>query len=169
VSTRVISSPDDIPGGWYVIDDEVVRLQDAEFEKPKRGAPDSGQPAAIVAGSHRFDIGGEIQPAAGKALDDGFVRSVRGLWDFLSFLLPLVLGGAALFALDTSWIPWREDLGRQILVGAAACVPVVLLVRAALRRLTRRAGSRITRAMAGRLREDYDRQRGETPSPAVVR
>jgi hypothetical protein len=167
VSTRVISSPSDIPDGWYVIDDDVVRLEDAEFARPKRGAtePDTA-PTTIVAGSHRFSIGDEIEPAAGEALDEGFVRSVRGLW---AFLLSAAASVVALVVLDASALPSSDDPGAQILSRAAVIVPVLLVSHVGWRRITRSPDGRITRAMAGRLREDYDRQRGETAAPAVIR
>jgi hypothetical protein len=167
VSTRIITSPDDIRDGWYVIDDDVVRLENAEFARPKRGAtePDASS-TTIVAGSHRFSIGDEIEPAAGRALDEGFIRSVRGLW---SFLLGAAAGGVGLAILEAIAFPWPEGPGTQFVVRAAVILPLLLVAELGWRRLTRRPDGRVTRAMAGRLREDYDRQRGETTVHAVSR
>lgn len=166
MATRIVSSPEDLPDGWYVIDGDVVRLDGAEAEKPKRGTPAPGaSQAAIVAGSHRFSIGDEIEMASGDDLDRGFIRSVRSL---LSFLLCAAATLVAFVLLEFSGMPWREDFGRQLLIGCAVALPLNLGVEAVWRHLTRSPHGSVTRAMAGRLRDDYDRQRGETSSPAVV-
>lgn len=166
MGTRIVSSPEDIPDGWYVIDGDVVRLDDAEVEKPKRGTPTPGaSPAAIVAGSHRFSIGDEIEMASGDDLDRAFIRSVRSLYAFLLRTVAILVG---IGVLEASGLPWREDLAHQLLWGAAAAIPLLLAFHVVWRRLIRSPDGRVTRAMAGRLRDDYDRQRGETSSPALV-
>jgi hypothetical protein len=163
---RIVTSPEDIPDGWYVIDDEVVRLEDAEFEKPKRGTPaPAASPTAIAASSHRFSIGDEIEMASGDDLDRAFILSVRGLWAFLLRTIAIVVG---IGVLEASGLPWREDFAHQLLWGAAAALPLLLTFHLVWRRLTRSPDGRVTRAMAGRLRDDYDRQRGEASSPARV-
>jgi hypothetical protein len=91
---------------------------------------------------------------------------VRGLWNFL---LGAVAGGVGLAILQAIALPRPDGPVTESLVRTAVILPFLLIAHLGWRRLTRRPDGRVTRAMAGRLREDYDRQRGETPTPAVIR
>lgn len=163
---RMIESPRDLEDGWFVVvdddgDREVSYFSSAEFarirgRKKAAGGSHLDHDVVEVDGWRRYSVGDSIELASGEALEEGFRRSVRKLWlPFVS--LPVYIAG--MFVLDLTGLPWRTDLARQLVVGAVCVLPVVFLVRAALWRATRSVDGRLTRAMAGRYRDEFDRQR----------
>jgi hypothetical protein len=163
---RTIRSPRDLEGAWFVVVDEdggaeVEHFDTAEFARV-RGRRTSADGSHLdrevieVDGRHRFRVGDTIELASGAALEDGFRRTVRDLWRRLPTITAAV---AVIGALEVSGLPWRTDIVRLLVVYAVCAVPAVLLVRAAWWRATRAVDGRVTRAMAGRLREQFDRQR----------
>lgn len=163
---RTVESPRDLENGWFVMvdedgDEEVVRFDDAEFARirGRKKASDGSHldhDVVVVDGRHRFRIGDTVELASGSALDDGFRRSVRELW------LPLFRVAVCVVVVGTlelSGLPWRTDLLRQVVVALVCVLPAVLITRGIWWGLTRSADGRVTRPMAGRLRDDLDRQR----------
>ncbi|WP_146244161.1 hypothetical protein [Curtobacterium sp. MCBD17_032] len=156
---RTVTGPDDLEGGWFVVDGEVERLEDVEWERPGRGQPDlpEGQRKALRAGDHQFTVGQTVELADGAALDEGFRDSVRSLWRglFIAVVGPAVFG--LLHLVPTPLGP--DSVAERVLV-AVVSVPVVCGVVGVWHALTRSADGRVTRAMAGqRMREAHDRQR----------
>lgn len=163
---RTIESPHDLEDGWFVVvdddgDREVAHFSSAEFARirGRRKTSDGShldRDVIEVDGWRRFRVGESIELASGESLEEGFRSSVRKLWlPFIS--LPAYILGIVL--LDMSDLPWRTDIWRQLLVGVVCIVPVVLLVRALWWRATRSVDGRIMRTMAGRYRDEFDRQR----------
>ena len=84
-------------------------------------------------------------------------RTVRKLW-----LSPITIVVCLLVftALEVSGLPWRTDLGRQLLVGLGAALPVDALCTAIWWRITRDPSGAVVRKMGGhRTRRQYDQQR----------
>ncbi|WIB34500.1 hypothetical protein [Curtobacterium sp. MCSS17_005] len=153
------AAADGFEGGWFRIDDEVEFLDDVVW----RPAPDSDSapataPAAvIVGGSPREHIGSTLPLARLDELDAARQRRVRKLW-----LTPITLVVTALVftALEVSGLPWRTDLGRQLLVGLGTALPVDALCIAIWWWITRDPSGAVVRKTGGhRTCQQYDQQR----------
>jgi hypothetical protein len=161
---RIVTGPEDLEGGWFVIDDEVEHLEDVEWQRPRRGQPavPDAERTVIRAGAHTFTVGDTVELAHGVVLDTGFRDAVRRYW---RISIVIVVSPLAFWLLHLVHLGWLDDGGavRQRIVFAVATVPVVLVVLALWSVLTRSPHGTVTRTMAGwRMRGDYDRQRGET-------
>jgi hypothetical protein len=159
--TRIVTGPEDLEGGWFIVDGDVERIEDAEWERPRRGQPaiPEGQRKVIRAGQHRFTVGQTVELAEGDALDEGFRDSVRSVWRGLIVVIvsPAVYGLAHL--VPTPWLA-ADGMAERVFL-AVVSVPVVWGVVGVWHALTRSPTGRVTRAMAGqRMREAHDRQRG---------
>jgi hypothetical protein len=158
--SRTVTGPEDLEGGWFVIDGEVERLEDVEWERPGRGQPElpEGQRKALRAGDHRFTVGQTVELADGAALDEGFRDSVRSLW---RRLIIVVTGPGVFGLLHLVPTPLESDSLPERVLFAVVSIPVVYGIVGVWHALTRSAGGRVTRAMAGaRMRAAHDRQRG---------
>lgn len=174
VSThRTITGPEDLKGGWFVIDDEVTHLEDVEWAKPRRRhvAVRDDQRTELVAGTHRFTIGDDIELATGRALDEGFRDTVRGYWRTSISIVasPIVFGLLHLVPVPTfDGHPWRERITLVLVT-----LVIVLAIHRLWTALTHSHDNRVTRVMAGwKLRGDYDQQRntgGATNGPDDAR
>ncbi|MDN3480172.1 hypothetical protein [Curtobacterium sp. APC 4022] len=165
-SHRIVTGPDDLEGGWFVIDDEVEHLEDVDWQRPRRGQPavPDHDRTVLRAGAHTFTVGDTVQLAEGTVLDTGFRDAVRRYW---RTSIVIVVSTLAFLLLHLVHVGWLDDGGavpRRIVL-AAATVPIVLVVLALWSVLTRSPHGKVTRAMAGwRMRGDYDRQRGDAAS-----
>ncbi|PZE94153.1 hypothetical protein [Curtobacterium sp. MCBD17_008] len=160
IRTVTVTGPEDLEGGWFVVDGEVERLEDVEWERPGRGQPElpEGQRKALRAGDHRFTVGQTVELADGAALDEGFRDSVRSLWRRLIIVVtsPAVFGLVHLVP-----TPLEPDSMPERVLFAVVSIPVVCGIVGVWHGLTRKADGRVTRAMAGaKMREAHDRQRG---------
>ncbi|WP_146237706.1 hypothetical protein [Curtobacterium sp. MCLR17_043] len=154
------AAADGFEGGWFRIDDEVEFLDDVVWRPATDAddpAPTPGPTAVIVGGEPREHIGSTLPLALLPELDSARQRSVRKLW-----LSPITIVVCLLVvtALEVSGLPWRTDLGRQLLVGLGAIVPVDALCTAIWWRITRDPSGAVVRKMGGhRTRQQYDQQR----------
>jgi hypothetical protein len=160
-SHRIVTGPEDLEGGWFVIDDEVEHLEDVEWQRPRRGQPavPDTERTVIRAGAHTFIVGETVELAEGAVLDTGFRNTVRRYW---RTSIVLVVSPLAFWLLHLVHLGWLDDGGevRRRIVFAIATVPIVLVAVALWSALTRSPHGKVTRAMAGwRMRGDYDRQR----------
>jgi hypothetical protein len=156
---RADAAADGFEGGWFRIDDEVEFLDDVLWRPAS--ATDSGSataPAAVVVGGDpREHIGSTLPLARLDELDAARQRRVRKLW-----LSPITLVVTALVftALEVSGLPWRTDLGRQLLVGLGTALPVDAICTAIWWWITRDPSGAVVRKMGGRrTRQQYDQQR----------
>jgi hypothetical protein len=153
------AAADGFEGGWFRIDDEVEFLDDVVWRPAAGTEPGSAvAPAAvIVGGDPREHIGSMLPLARLDELDAARQRRVRKLW-----LSPITLVVTALVftALEVSGLPWRTDLGRQLLVGLGTALPVDALCIAIWWWITRDPSGAVVRRMGGRrTRQQYDQQR----------
>ncbi|QKS87388.1 hypothetical protein [Curtobacterium flaccumfaciens] len=153
------AAADGFEGGWFRIDDDLVHLDDVVW-RPAADADDTattpGPAAVIVGGEPREHVGSTLPLAQLAEIDVARQRTVRKLW-----LSPITIVVCLLVvtALEVSGLPWRTDLGRQLLVGLGAIVPVALCT-AIWWRITRDPSGAVVRKMGGhRTRQQYDQQR----------
>ncbi|WIB11398.1 hypothetical protein [Curtobacterium sp. MCPF17_052] len=165
-SHRIVTGPEDLEGGWFVIDDEVEHLEDVGWQPPRRGqraVPDAER-TVIRAGAHTFTVGDTVELAEGAVLDTGFRDAVRRYWRTSIIVVVSPLTFWVLHLVQLGWLDDGGEVRRRILL-AVATVPVVLLVVGLWSVLTRSPHGTVTRAMAGwRMRGDYDRQRRDSVS-----
>ncbi|MBT1584125.1 hypothetical protein [Curtobacterium flaccumfaciens] len=154
------AAADDFEGGWFRIDGEVEFLDDVVW-RPSTDADDTatiaGPAAVIVGGAPREHIGSTLPLAQLAEIDVARQRTVRKLW-----LSPIniVVCLLVVTALEVSGLPWRTDLGRQLLVGLGTALPVNALCTAIWWRITRDPSGAVVRKMGGhRTRQQYDQQR----------
>jgi hypothetical protein len=153
------AAADAFEGGWFRIDDEVEYLDDVVWRPADATDPAAATaPAAVVVGGDpREHIGSTLPLALLPELDLARQRTVRKLW-----LSPITLVVTALVftALEISGLPWRTDLGRQLLVGLGTALPVDALCMAIWWRITRDPSGAVVRKTGGyRTRKQYDQQR----------
>jgi hypothetical protein len=165
-SPRIVTGPEDLEGGWFVIDDEVEHLEDVEWQRPRRGQPavPDAERTVLRAGAHTFTVGDTVELAEGAVLDIGFRDAVRRYW---RTSIVLVVSTLAFLLLHLVHVGWLDDGGevRRRMAFAIATVPIVLVALALWSVLTRSPHGKVTRAMAGwRMRGDHDRQRGDAAS-----
>jgi len=150
----------DFEGGWFRIDDDVEHLdylvwRPATDTDAAAAAP--GPAAVIVGGEPREHIGSTLPLAQLPELDAVRQRTVRKLW---SSLINLVVGAIVITVLELSGLPWRTDLGRQLLIGLGTILPTTSLCTAIWWRITRDPSGAVVRKMGGhRTRQQYDQQR----------
>ncbi|MCS5520890.1 hypothetical protein [Curtobacterium flaccumfaciens] len=154
------AAADGFEGGWFRIDDDMVHLDDVVW-RPATDADDAattpGPAAVIVGGEPREHVGSTLPLAQLAEIDVARQRTVRKLW-----LSPITIVVCLLVvtALEVSGLPWRTDLGRQLLVGLGAILPVDAICVGVWWRITRDPSGAVVRKMGGhRTRQQYDQQR----------
>lgn len=154
------AAADGFEGGWFRIDDDLEHLDDVVW-RPATDADDTattpGPAAVIVGGEPREHVGSTLPLAQLAEIDVARQRTVRKLW-----LSPIniVVCLLVVTALEVSGLPWRTDLGRQLLVGLGTALPVDALCTAIWWRITRDPSGAVIRKMGGhRTRQQYDQQR----------
>lgn len=158
METNVQATGQDHEGGWFVLDDEVEFLDDVLWTPVEVGPADDGvRRARITGGEPTEHVGSTLELASATALDSARRRTVRRLWStpIVGVVTALVFAG-----LEMSAVPWRADLGRQVLVALAVGLPCLAIAEGAWFFVTRNASGRVVRAMGGyRTRTQYERQR----------
>ncbi|MCJ1715244.1 hypothetical protein [Curtobacterium sp. VKM Ac-2922] len=142
---------EEFEGGWFVVDGEVEYLDDVVW------VPATERSARIVGGEPRAHVGSTLPLATSTELGLARRSTVRRLW---TMPIAIVVAAVVFGALELSGVPWRSDLGRQLVVGVAAGIPTLAVALGAWTLLTRDAAGGVVRAMGGhRTREQYERQR----------
>jgi hypothetical protein len=154
------AAADAFEGGWFRIDDDVEHLDDVVWRPAADSAAAAAVPgpsADIVGGEPREHVGSTLPLAQLPELDAARQRTVRKLWLGPITILVCLF---AITALELSGLPWRTDLGRQLLIGLGAILPVDALCTAIWWRITRDPSGAVVRKMGGRrTRQQYDQQR----------